>query len=137
MNDFQKKIYEAIGEASMCWKETLKGVFDDVKAKAIGDELCEIYRLQMAGISTAAIGYFKKEDSIHPDYDTVTMRDVEKLYEKYDKLYQDNKIELFKFLEWVSTDYDYMGDGKWMQKGLSGNPDKTTEELYGLFKSVG
>ena len=88
MNDFQKKIYEAIGEASMCWKETPKGVFDDVKAKAIGDKLCEIYRLQMAGISTAAIGYYKESESIHPDYDTVALHDVAKLYEKYDVLYQ-------------------------------------------------
>lgn len=96
MNDFQKKIYEAIGEASMCWKETPKGVFDDVKAKAIGDELCEIYRLQMAGISTAAIGYYKESESIHPDYDTVALHDVAKLYQKYDKLYQEQNVKTHK-----------------------------------------
>ena len=47
----------------------------------------EQYRLQMAAISTAAIGYWKKGDGIHPDYDTPALRDVAKLYEKYDALY--------------------------------------------------
>lgn len=48
----------------------------------------EQYRLQMAGISTAAIGYWKEGDSIHPDYDTLALRDVAKLYSKYDALYK-------------------------------------------------
>jgi hypothetical protein len=47
----------------------------------------EQYRLQMAGISTAAIGYWKESDGIHPDYDTPALRDVAKLYAKYDALY--------------------------------------------------
>ena len=108
MNDFQKKIYEAIGEASMCWKETPKGVFDDVKAKAIGDELCEIYRLQMAGISTAAIGYYKEGESIHPDYDTVALHDVAKLYQKYDKLYQEKNVKT-PIKNWRDTEPDFNG----------------------------
>lgn len=48
----------------------------------------EQYRMQMAGISTAAIGYWKEGDPIHPDYDTVALRDVAKLYAKYDALYK-------------------------------------------------
>lgn len=48
----------------------------------------EQYRMQMAGISTAAIGYWKEGDSIHPDYDTLALRDVAKLYAKYDALYK-------------------------------------------------
>jgi hypothetical protein len=47
----------------------------------------EQYRMQMAGISTAAIGYWKEGDSIHPDYDTTALRDVAKLYAKYAALY--------------------------------------------------
>jgi hypothetical protein len=47
----------------------------------------EQYRMQMAGISTAAIGYWKEDDGIHPDYDTLALRDVAKLYAKYDALY--------------------------------------------------
>lgn len=48
----------------------------------------EQYRMQMAGISTAATGYWKEGDSIHPDYDTPALRDVAKLYAKYDELYK-------------------------------------------------
>lgn len=48
----------------------------------------EQYRMQMAAISTAAIGYWKEGVYIHPDYDTVALRDVAKLYAKYDELYK-------------------------------------------------
>jgi hypothetical protein len=48
----------------------------------------EQYRMQMAGISTAALGYWKEGESIHPDYDTLALRDVAKLYAKYNELYQ-------------------------------------------------
>ena len=48
----------------------------------------EQYRMQMAGISTAALGYWKEGDGIHPDYDTVPLRDVAKLYAKYDALFK-------------------------------------------------
>jgi hypothetical protein len=48
----------------------------------------EQYRMQMAGICTAAIGYWKEGDGIHPDYDTLALRDVAKLYAKYDAIYK-------------------------------------------------
>lgn len=48
----------------------------------------EQYRLQMAGISTAALGYWKESDGILPDYDTLALRDVAKLYAKYDGLFK-------------------------------------------------
>jgi len=51
-------------------------------------ETIEQYRMQMAGISTAAFGYWKEGDGIHPDYDTVALRDVAKLYAKYDEFYK-------------------------------------------------
>lgn len=47
----------------------------------------EQYRLQMAAIMTAALGYWKEGDSIHPDYDTMALRDVARLYAKYDELF--------------------------------------------------
>jgi hypothetical protein len=47
----------------------------------------EQYRMQMAGISAAALGYWKDNDGINPDYDTLALRDVAKLYAKYDALY--------------------------------------------------
>jgi hypothetical protein len=48
----------------------------------------EQYRLQMAGISAAALGYWKEGDSIHPDYDTPALREVAELYAKYIELYK-------------------------------------------------
>ena len=48
----------------------------------------EQYLMQMAGICTAAVGYWKEGDGIHPDYDTPALRDVARLYAKYDALYK-------------------------------------------------
>lgn len=48
----------------------------------------EQYRMQMAAISSAALGYWTEADGIHPDYDTVPLRDVAKLYAKYDALHR-------------------------------------------------
>ena len=53
-------------------------------AVAVPDEQ---YQAQMAAISTAAIGYWKEGDAIHPDYDTVALHDVAKLYVKYSLLF--------------------------------------------------
>jgi len=46
-------------------------------------DIIEQYRMQMAGISTAAHGYWKAGDPIHPDYDTPALRDVAKLCADY------------------------------------------------------
>lgn len=35
----ENKVFEALGEATMCWSETPKGVFDSTKAKEIGSRL--------------------------------------------------------------------------------------------------
>jgi hypothetical protein len=50
---------------------------------AIRLEDSEQYRGQMAAIGTAAIGYWSPDDGILPEYDTVPLRDVAKLYAKY------------------------------------------------------
>lgn len=54
------------------------------------------YRMQMAGISSAALGYWKIGDDIHPDYDINAIRDVANLYAKYDELYKANLTEPVK-----------------------------------------
>jgi len=79
--------------AAQCWcdEETKHIEMDITLAEAFArrlDALMETYRMQLAGISTAALGYWKESDSIHPDYDTVALRDVAKLYAKYDALYR-------------------------------------------------
>lgn len=37
----QNKVFEALGEASMCWSETPTGVFNSLKATKIGEKLME------------------------------------------------------------------------------------------------
>jgi hypothetical protein len=72
------------------WEACEKALASLAKPQPVGGALTESeqYRMQMAGISTAALGYWKEGDSIHPDYDTLTLRDVAKLYAKYDALFQ-------------------------------------------------
>lgn len=41
LNDWEELIMVAMGEASMCWSETPKGVFDSTKAKQIGEKLLQ------------------------------------------------------------------------------------------------
>lgn len=71
-------------------RDTLLSLMDKISSLSTPTNLMDIeqYRLQMAGISTAAIGYWKEGDSIAPDYDTVALRDVAKLYQKYDELFR-------------------------------------------------
>lgn len=80
------------------------------KKQALQD--IEQYRMQMAAICTAAIGYWTEYDSISPDYDTVALRDVAKLYAKYDALYkaQQGAVAhdviagaLFDFMAWLTS----------------------------------
>jgi hypothetical protein len=44
----------------------------------------EQYQMQMTAISTASLGYWKEGDTISPEYDTVALRDVVKLYGRYE-----------------------------------------------------
>lgn len=55
-------------------------------ARPVKLEDIEQYRQQMAGISCAAHGHWKECDGVHPDYDAVPLRDVAKLYAKYEAL---------------------------------------------------
>lgn len=41
MTGLEEKIYTAIGQASMCWSETPKGVFDEKAANKIAKDLLE------------------------------------------------------------------------------------------------
>lgn len=41
MKKLETLVFEALGEASMCWSETPNGVFQDSKAKEIGDRLLQ------------------------------------------------------------------------------------------------
>ena len=82
------------------------------RAKETSLQDSEQYRMQMAAICTAAIGYWTEYDSIGSDYDTVALRDVAKLYAKYDALYkaQQGAVAhdviagaLFDFMAWLTS----------------------------------
>jgi hypothetical protein len=42
MDKLRETILQALGEASMCWSETPKGIFDDTRAIQIGEELLKV-----------------------------------------------------------------------------------------------
>jgi len=50
--------------------------------------------MQLSAIISAAFGYWKEGDAIHPDYDSTALRDVAKLYAKYDNLYRTAQPEV-------------------------------------------
>ena len=95
------------------------GGLDPRNASAVADEIIKLYgegnpdlqtieqyRLQMAGISVAAIGYWKEGDEIHPDYDTPALRDVAKLYVKYDELYKTRNTAPQDATDWEAVSAD-------------------------------
>ena len=43
----REKVFQAIGEASMCWSETPKGIFESSRAEKIGEELLSDIKQEM------------------------------------------------------------------------------------------
>jgi hypothetical protein len=67
--------------------EALKQELAKPEQEPVALQSIEQYAMQMAAICTAAIGYWKESDNIHPDCDSPALRDVAKLYAKYAELY--------------------------------------------------
>lgn len=80
--------YRAAWNRSYEFNRAALAAVQPVVPQAVKLEDIEQYRMQMAGISTAAFGYWKEGESIHPDYDTPALRDVAKLYAKYEALFK-------------------------------------------------
>lgn len=51
LNDWETLIMTAIGEASMCWSETPKGVFDSKRTAQIGKKLLEDIKSNPKGVA--------------------------------------------------------------------------------------
>ena len=68
-------------------QDNRKNLAAEPEAEPVKLESIEQYQIQMAAIAAAAHGYWNEEASVHPDYDTVVLRDVAKLYAKYQSLY--------------------------------------------------
>ena len=57
MKKLETLVFEALGEASMCWSETPKGVFQDSKAKDIGDKLIDTIQALTSVKSESEMSY--------------------------------------------------------------------------------
>ena len=54
-DEIKTKVFEALGQASMCWSETPKGVFDSELALKIGNELMEYLLSKKPSVSDEEI----------------------------------------------------------------------------------
>jgi len=88
--DAQAAEIERLRKQHGLWHETsIPQLYAENASQAAEIErLRETHLLQLAGISTAAMGYHKASDSIHPDFKTTALDDVMELYAKYDALFQ-------------------------------------------------
>jgi len=72
--EIEHKIYESIGEASMCWSEIPKGVFDDVEANRIGLELMTLVDKLIAEkeqLLQAMTGIYNMCDGDNPTHENI------------------------------------------------------------------
>jgi len=64
MSEIRELVMQAIGEASMCWSETPKGIFESDKALDIGERIITRVKELETAIKTAdpiALGKIKNE----------------------------------------------------------------------------
>lgn len=89
--EFGVKMEEILGAVARGWcaNGNTNKEMDTMLASAIADEvfkitetLAERERMRLAAIGVATIGYWKEGDSINSEYDTVTLRDVARLYQR-------------------------------------------------------
>ncbi len=57
----RNKVFEALGEVSMCWSETPKGVFDSTNAERIGNKLMNEFKIQKPIIDAENIQEYIKQ----------------------------------------------------------------------------
>ena len=58
MKVIREKIFEAVGEASMCWNPIPKGVFDSTKAGDVGDRLeAEIKKIVLDMVENSTVEF--------------------------------------------------------------------------------
>ena len=92
------------GAAAAYFPRTVQYLWDGPPPKL--DDI-EQYRMQMTAISTAALGYFKEGDSIHPDYVSPALGEVTRLYEAYAA----RSEALRSVLDWMEDQADGQSKG--------------------------
>ena len=55
IEEIREKVFQALGQASMCWDMTPVGVFDSDRAKRIGEELISCHHPQKVRITIKEI----------------------------------------------------------------------------------
>ena len=74
-------VFQGLGEASVCWSETPKGVFDSTKAKEIGETIMALFKDQDEAVNHLSALVENKNTYI----ETVERQNKE-LEEKYNSL---------------------------------------------------
>ena len=107
----------------------LRNALAEPEQKPVALDQIEQYRWQMAAISTAAMGYWKKGDGILPDYDTPALRDVADLYAKYELLVAQPKQKR----EWQRlTDEDVRDLWSWSMTAEAERTANTQQHAFAL-----
>ena len=85
---------------------------------SLADEL-ENERQKVAGCSTAAIGYWKEGDSLHPDYECAAIHDVARLYAKVASLADELRLtrEDADRYRWLKEHHLQTGTDTWIRTG--------------------
>jgi flagellar basal body L-ring protein FlgH len=86
MKKLETLVFEALGEASMCWSETPKGVFQDSKAKDIGDKLIDTIQALTSVKSESEMSYENQkaiQDNLVESYPFKKSESAEEVLSKY------------------------------------------------------
>lgn len=61
----ENKVFEALGEVSMCWSETPKGVFDSSNAERIGSELMKEIKDDLPNAINVLQKYLREDEDYY------------------------------------------------------------------------
>lgn len=127
----KNKVFEALGEVSMCWSETPKGVFDSTNAERIGNELLHEFKIQKPIIDAENMQeYIKqiKETGIKVVKIEPTLKEVVEV------LCNALREDSFKSI----SDYianDIMNDSSWIDKKWIGKDKELSEFIANSFEN--
>jgi len=86
--ELQEAVFQALGEASMCWSQTPSGVFEDVRALEIGNNLVAAIMGALDHeqewrkyVGRQYIADYKKMMSEKNEKDNMTKQELKELYE--------------------------------------------------------
>lgn len=136
-DEIKTKVFEALGQASMCWSETPKGVFDSELALKIGNELMEYLLSKKPSVSDEEIKNKAEETYKHSIIEERAFQNGA----KWALSLTPPDAEAVMFAEWIYKNYISNGIGKYYHNNWNGDLDTlvnyTTQELFNLYKQGG